>query len=52
MRLAAYAHVFVRTDELRLSEWSEFNFEERLWRIPGTHENAPTPCRSACKPGY
>lgn len=25
---------FVRTDELRLSEWSEYNFEEKLWRIP------------------
>lgn len=25
---------FVRLDELRLAGWKEFDFEERLWRIP------------------
>lgn len=27
-------HTFVRTSELRLAKWGEFDFEERLWRIP------------------
>jgi len=26
--------LFVRTKELRLAEWSEFDFEQQLWRIP------------------
>ncbi|MFC1689786.1 tyrosine-type recombinase/integrase [Pseudomonadota bacterium] len=25
---------FVRTKELRMAEWSEFDMEERLWRVP------------------
>lgn len=32
--LQIMAMLFVRTDELRLSEWQEFDFEEGLWRIP------------------
>jgi len=28
--------VFVRPGELRLAEWSEFNFKEKEWRIPAT----------------
>jgi integrase len=28
-------HVFVRPGELRTAEWSEFNFGENFWRIPG-----------------
>jgi integrase len=32
LRLAPY--VFVRPTELRHAEWSEFDFEERVWRIP------------------
>lgn len=27
-------HVFVRHDELRLAEWSEFDFNNRVWTIP------------------
>lgn len=27
-------HVFVRPSELRLAEWTEFNFERSEWRIP------------------
>jgi len=27
-------YVFTRPSELRLAEWSEFNFEEAMWRIP------------------
>jgi integrase len=26
---------FVRASELRYAEWTEFDFEDRLWRIPG-----------------
>lgn len=32
LRLAP--HVFTRPGELRLAEWSEFDFEERVWTIP------------------
>ncbi|MEG9863060.1 MAG: integrase arm-type DNA-binding domain-containing protein [Parvularculales bacterium] len=28
-------HVFVRPGELRHAEWSEFDFDERQWMIPG-----------------
>lgn len=27
-------YVFTRPSELRLAEWSEFHFDEKLWRIP------------------
>lgn len=30
-------HTFVRTHELRMAEWSEFDFEDKLWRIPKEH---------------
>jgi len=30
----ALVHTFVRTGELRQAKWSEFNLEERLWRVP------------------
>lgn len=29
-------YVFVRSYSLRYAEWSEFDFEAKLWRIPGT----------------
>lgn len=29
-------HLFVRPGELRHAEWSEFDFEKRIWRIPAT----------------
>ena len=29
-------HVFVRPGELRHAEWPEFDFDENLWRIPGS----------------
>jgi integrase len=32
LRLAP--HVFVRPGELRLAEWREFDFDERVWTIP------------------
>lgn len=28
--------LFVRASELRYAEWSEFDFEDRLWRIPAS----------------
>ena len=28
------AHTFVRSQELRLTTWSEIDFENRLWTIP------------------
>ncbi|ASQ47453.1 tyrosine-type recombinase/integrase [Legionella clemsonensis] len=27
----------IRTAELRLAQWSEFNFEQSLWTIPASH---------------
>jgi integrase len=27
-------HVFVRPGELRLAEWKEFDFDQRVWLIP------------------
>ena len=30
-------NTFVRTGELRFAEWSEFDLDEALWRIPGEH---------------
>src|SRR4051812_28908811 len=32
--LMLMAYTFVRTGELRGAEWSEFNFDDGLWRIP------------------
>lgn len=29
------AHLFVRPGELRQAEWAEFDFERRIWDIPG-----------------
>lgn len=29
-------YVFTRPSELRLAEWREFDFEEKVWRIPGS----------------
>ena len=29
------AHTFVRTQEMRFTTWDEFDFEERVWTIPG-----------------
>ena len=29
-------YVFTRPSELRLAEWSEFNFNDALWRIPAS----------------
>ena len=36
-------HVFVRPSELRLAEWSEFNFEKSEWRIPEGRMKARRP---------
>lgn len=33
--LQLLAHTFVRTIELRGARWSEFDFEEKVWTIPG-----------------
>lgn len=32
----------VRTSELRLAQWDEFNFEESLWTIPAAHSKVGT----------
>ena len=34
LALALSPHVFVRPGELRQAEWSEFDFEAKVWRIP------------------
>ncbi len=34
LALKLIAHVFVRPGELRHAEWSEFDFENNVWRIP------------------
>ncbi|ESQ73698.1 integrase arm-type DNA-binding domain-containing protein [Asticcacaulis sp. AC402] len=34
LALQLLAHVFVRPGELRHAEWSEFDFERKVWRIP------------------
>ena len=34
MQIGTYT--FVRPSELRKAEWSEINFEEKIWRIPAT----------------
>lgn len=34
LALALSPHVFVRPGELRQAEWSEFDFEAAIWRIP------------------
>jgi integrase len=34
MALLIAPHVFVRPGELRHAEWSEFDFEAKVWRIP------------------
>lgn len=36
-------HVFVRPGELRLAEWSEFNFEKSEWLIPAGRMKARRP---------
>ena len=40
--------LFVRPSELRLAEWSEFDFENAVWRIPPRRmKNAPATSRAA-----
>ena len=34
---------FVRTQELRCAEWREFDFQDRLWRIPAERMKMRTP---------
>lgn len=34
-RLLVLAHTFVRPDELRLAKWTEIDFDQKLWSIPG-----------------
>jgi integrase len=34
LAMALSAHVFVRPGELRQAEWSEFDFDAAVWRIP------------------
>lgn len=36
LALAVLPYVFVRPGELRQAEWSEFDFEAAVWRIPAT----------------
>lgn len=36
LALALSPHVFVRPGELRQAEWTEFDFEAAVWRIPAT----------------
>ncbi|EDQ6763569.1 tyrosine-type recombinase/integrase [Salmonella enterica subsp. enterica serovar Oranienburg] len=31
-------HVFIRSSELRFARWSEIDFRNRVWTIPGTRE--------------
>jgi integrase len=38
-------HVFVRPSELRCSEWSEFDFEGRVWAIPAERMKMKRPHR-------
>src|SRR5262245_20380737 len=38
-------HVFVRPGELRCAEWSEFNFENLTWTIPGQRMKMKRPHR-------
>ena len=28
-------HVYLRTSEIRLAEWSEIDFQSKLWKVPG-----------------
>lgn len=43
MALLIAPHVFVRPGELRHAEWSEFDFEAKVWRIPETKMKARRP---------
>jgi len=36
-------HVFVRPSELRHAEWSDFDFEEAVWRIPAANMKMRSP---------
>jgi len=38
-------HVFVRPSELRYAEWSEFDFESRVWAIPAERMKMKRPHR-------
>ena len=38
-------HVFVRPSELRCAEWSEFDFESRVWAIPAERMKMKRPHR-------
>jgi integrase len=43
LALQILPHVFVRPGELRLADWSEFNFEECVWTIPSGRMKARLP---------
>lgn len=43
MALLIAPHVFVRPGELRRAEWSEFDFEGKVWRIPAAKMKADRP---------
>jgi len=36
MALKVLPHIFLRSHNIRYAEWNEIDFEERLWRIPGS----------------
>jgi integrase len=38
-------HVFVRPGELRMAEWTEFDFDKALWSIPGHKTKMRRPLR-------
>ncbi|HEE0107374.1 TPA: integrase arm-type DNA-binding domain-containing protein [Citrobacter gillenii] len=37
-RLALNLHVFLRSSELRLARWDEFNLKARIWTVPALRE--------------
>lgn len=37
LAIEVVVHTFVRTHEIRMAEWSEFDFKGKLWRIPEAH---------------
>jgi integrase len=45
LALRLIPHVFVRPGELRLAEWPEFNFDIRVWTIPGSRTKMRRPHR-------
>jgi integrase len=44
--LKLMAHLFPRPGELRVAEWSEFDFEKAVWTIPSDHAKMRRPHRT------